>query len=143
GWRRCSVDRPAPAVRKEVRMTTDVSPITPSPVRLTVVDAPDQPAATPALRDLYDGLERELLVPLWTEIGDLMPPHPRSRVTPHLWRWSNLLRLAERAAELVPVGRGGERRAIALANPSLGGRPFATPNLWAAIQYLLPGEDAP
>ena len=36
-----------------------------------------------------------------------------------------------------------KRRAIALANPSLGGRPFATPTLWAAIQYLLPGEDAP
>ncbi|WP_063837474.1 cupin domain-containing protein, partial [Streptomyces sp. NRRL WC-3549] len=45
--------------------------------------------------------------------------------------------------DLVPVGRGGERRAIALANPSLGGRPFATPTLWAAIQYLMPGEDAP
>jgi gentisate 1,2-dioxygenase len=41
------------------------------------------------------------------------------------------------------VGRGGERRAIALANPSLGGRPFATPTLWAAIQYLMPGENAP
>ena len=43
----------------------------------------------------------------------------------------------------MPVGRGGERRAIALANPCLGGRPFATPTLWAAIQYLMPGEDAP
>ena len=27
--------------------------------------------------------------------------------------------------------------------PALGGRPFATPTLWAAIQYLMPGEDAP
>jgi gentisate 1,2-dioxygenase len=25
----------------------------------------------------------------------------------------------------------------------LGGRPYATPTLWAAIQYLMPGEDAP
>jgi len=41
------------------------------------------------------------------------------------------------------VGRGGERRAIALANPGLNGRPFATPTLWAAIQYLMPGENAP
>ena len=38
-----------------------------------------------------------------------------------LWRWSTLLPLAERAGELVPVGRGGERRAIALANPGLPG----------------------
>ncbi|RSM98693.1 cupin [Nonomuraea sp. WAC 01424] len=114
-----------------------------SPVRLRAADAPDQPAVTPALEELYRGFEQELLVPLWTEIGDLMPAHPRSRAVPHVWRWENLRRLAAQAGELVPVGRGGERRAIALANPALGGRPFATPTLWAAIQYLMPGEDAP
>lgn len=116
---------------------------TDSPVRLHAVDAPGQPDVTPALEELYRGFESELLVPLWTEIGDLMPAHPRSRAVPHLWKWENLVRLAEQAGEIVPVGRGGERRAIALANPSLGGRPFATPTLWAAIQYLMPGEDAP
>lgn len=114
-----------------------------SPVRLQAADAPGQPDVTPALHELYRGFERELLVPLWTEIGDLMPERPRSRAVPHLWRWENLRALAERAGDLVPVGRGGERRAIALANPGLGGRPFATPTLWAAIQYLMPGEDAP
>ncbi|MEU7915651.1 cupin domain-containing protein [Microbispora bryophytorum] len=116
---------------------------TDSPVRLQVVSAPDQPDVTPALEELYRGFEQELLVPLWTEIGDLMPAHPRSRAVPHLWRWENLLRLAAQAGDIVPVGRGGERRAIALANPALGGRPFATPTLWAAIQYLMPGENAP
>lgn len=116
---------------------------TDSPVRLNAVDAPGQPDVTPALEDLYRGFESELLVPLWTEIGDLMPAHPRSSAVPHLWKWENLVRLAERAGEIVPVGRGGERRAIALANPALGGRPFASPTLWAAIQYLMPGEDAP
>lgn len=114
-----------------------------TPVRLQAVASPGQPQVTPALEQLYRDFESELLIPLWTEIGDLMPAHPRSRATPHLWRWNALRRLAEQAGALVPVGRGGERRAIALANPSLGGRPFATPTLWAAIQYLLPGEDAP
>ncbi|PZH17439.1 cupin [Streptomyces sp. NTH33] len=114
-----------------------------SPVRLQAVSAEGQPEVTPALEELYRGFEQELLVPLWTEIGDLMPAHPRSRAVPHLWRWERLRELAARAGDLVPVGRGGERRAIALANPSLGGRPFATPTLWAAIQYLMPGEDAP
>jgi gentisate 1,2-dioxygenase len=116
---------------------------TDTPVRLQAVAAPDQPDVTPALEELYRGFEQELLVPLWTEIGDLMPAHPRSRAVPHLWKWDHLVSLADRAGHLVPVGRGGERRAIALANPSLGGRPFATPTLWAAIQYLMPGEDAP
>ena len=114
-----------------------------SPVQLHAADAPGQPTPTPELEELYRGFEKELLVPLWTEIGDLMPAHPRSKAQPYLWRWDSLLPLAERAGELVPVGRGGERRAIALANPSLGGRPFVSPTLWAAIQYLLPGEDAP
>ncbi|WP_327151817.1 cupin domain-containing protein [Nocardia sp. NBC_01329] len=116
---------------------------TDTPVRLQAVTAPNQPEVTPALEELYRGFEQELLVPLWTEIGDLMPAHPRSRAVPHLWRWKNLLRLAAQAGDIVPVGRGGERRAIALANPALAGRPFATPTLWAAIQYLMPGEDAP
>lgn len=99
--------------------------------------------STPALDALYRGFEQERLVPLWTEIGELMPAEPRSKAVPHCWRWTAMLALARQAGELVPVGRGGERRAIALANPGLGGRPFATPTLWAAIQYLMPGEDAP
>ncbi|MFD7069752.1 cupin domain-containing protein [Streptomyces sp. NPDC059913] len=125
----------------EISIAQDAA--TASPVRLQAVAAEGQPEVTPALEELYRGFEQELLVPLWTEIGDLMPSHPRSRAVPHLWRWERLRELAARAGDLVPVGRGGERRAIALANPSLGGRPFATPTLWAAIQYLMPGEDAP
>ncbi len=114
-----------------------------SPVRLTAVADENQPPVTPDLEALYRGFEQELLVPLWTQIDDLMPIHPHSRATAHLWRWDSLRKLAAHAGDIVPVGRGGERRAIALANPTLGGRPFATPTLWAAIQYLMPGEDAP
>ena len=115
----------------------------PTPVRLTAAAGPGQPDPTPELDSLYRGFEQELLVPLWTEISDLMPTQPKSQAAPHLWRWQSLLPLAERAGDLVPVGRGGERRAIALANPGLGGAPYATPTLWAAIQYLNPHEDAP
>jgi gentisate 1,2-dioxygenase len=121
-------------------MTVDAIP---SPVHLKAVAAPGQPEPNAALEALYRGFEAELLIPLWTEIGDLMPRHPRSKAVPHLWRWARLLELAGEAGRIVPVGRGGERRAIALANPGLGGRPFATPTLWAAIQYLMPGENAP
>ncbi|GAA5156451.1 MULTISPECIES: cupin domain-containing protein [Amycolatopsis] len=105
--------------------------------------ASNQPDPSPELDELYRGFEKELLVPLWTEIGDLMPASPSPAMRPHVWRWQTLLPLAEKAGELVPVGRGGERRAIALANPGLGGAPYATPTLWAAIQYLGPGENAP
>ena len=115
-----------------------------SPVKITAVDTPGQPDPTPELDSLYRRFEEELLVPLWTEIGDLMPRQPVPAAVPHVWRWRDgLLPLARQAGQLVPVGRGGERRAIALANPGLGGAPYATPTLWAAIQYLEPREVAP
>lgn len=105
------------------------------------------PAPTPAeqqqLDQLYADFSQANLIPLWTEIGDLMPEVPTPKARPHLWRWAELLPMAERAGDLVPVGRGGERRAIALANPGLEGRPYATPTLWAAIQYLGGHETAP
>lgn len=94
------------------------------------------------LDTLYRDFAAADLAPLWTQPDDLMPTEPRPQARPHVWRWANLHRLAERAGELVPVGQGGERRAIALANPGLAGRPYATPTLWAAIQYLGPHEVA-
>lgn len=95
------------------------------------------------LATLYSDFERAHLAPLWTQRAGLMPASPASAAVPHTWRWSELGELARRAGRLVKVGRGGERRAIALANPGLGGAPSATPNLWAAIQYLGAGEHAP
>ncbi|MFT3797439.1 cupin domain-containing protein [Microbacterium sp.] len=102
-----------------------------------------QPEDTPELRALYSGFEEEHLIPLWTQLDDLMPMVPRPKALPWLWRWSKLQPLAERAGDLVPVGRGGERRAIGLANPGLGGRAYISPTLWAAIQQLGPRETAP
>jgi len=73
----------------------------------------------------------------------MMPVHPEPKAIPHRWKWNVLYPLAARSADLVPVGRGGERRAISLGNPGLSGDPYTTPTLWAAIQYLAPREDAP
>jgi gentisate 1,2-dioxygenase len=102
-----------------------------------------QPEDTPELRALYKGFEEEHLIPLWTQLGDLMPMHPKPKAVPHIWKWSKLLPLAKASGDLVPVGRGGERRAIGLANPGLGGNAYISPTLWAAIQYLGPRETAP
>jgi len=95
------------------------------------------------LRELYAAFGDEHLVPLWTDIADLMPGQPTPSAVPYVWRWRTLYPLAQRSGDLVPMGRGGERRAIALANPGLNGLPYATPTLWAAIQYLGPHEVAP
>ncbi|MEM7599680.1 MAG: cupin domain-containing protein [Pseudomonadota bacterium] len=102
-----------------------------------------QPEDTPELRALYQGFADESLIPLWTQLGDLMPMHPKSKAVPHVWKWAKLLPLAEASGALVPVGRGGERRAIGLANPGLAPNAYISPTLWAAIQYLGPRETAP
>ena len=99
--------------------------------------------AAATLDQLYSDFAAADMIPLWTARDDLMPGQPRPKALAHLWRWSVLYPLAKRAGDLVPVGRGGERRAIALANPRLQGLPYATPTLWAAIQYLGPREVAP
>jgi gentisate 1,2-dioxygenase len=104
---------------------------------------PDVSDESPELQALYQAMSQEHLMPLWTQRSELMPVHPQPAARVHTWRWRDLYRLAEESGHLVPVGRGGERRAIALANPGLGGMPYATPTLWAAIQYLGPAETAP
>jgi gentisate 1,2-dioxygenase len=95
------------------------------------------------LEELYEAFDAAHLTPLWTQRAGLMPQTPQPDARPMLWRWSTLYPLAARSGELVPVGRGGERRAIALANPGLPGTAYATPTLWCAIQYLGPREEAP
>jgi gentisate 1,2-dioxygenase len=103
-------------------------------------NASDEPTALDAL---YAELAERGLMPLWTQRDDLMPASPEPTARPAMWRWAELYPLAQRAGELVPVGRGGERRAIALANPGIPGQPYTTPTLWCAIQYLGPREQAP
>jgi gentisate 1,2-dioxygenase len=107
---------------------------------MTGFESPEHQAR---LAELYKDFQAAGMTPLWLTREGLMPLHPEPKAVPHVWRWADLLPLAARSAELVPVGRGGERRAISLGNPGLSGDPYTTPTLWAAIQYLAPGEDAP
>ncbi|WP_416566177.1 cupin domain-containing protein [Nocardia testacea] len=98
---------------------------------------------TAELDRLYADFARNSTAPLWTQTTDLMPSAPAPAALPHVWKWSELLDIARRSGELVPVGRGGERRAIGLANPGLAPTAYATPTLWCAIQWLGPRETAP
>lgn len=95
------------------------------------------------LNALYSDMETRHLMALWRLEGNIMPRQPTSRAKPWLWKWNELYAIAERAGSLVPVERGGDRRAIALANPGLSPEPFVTPTLWAAVQWLNGREVAP
>jgi len=91
---------------------------------------------------LYADLAEVDLQPLW-EMKGLLTPSPRPRAVPFRWRLDDIKKYGARATELVPIDRGGDRRVLAMCNPGLGGAPFATNSLWAAMQFLGPGEVAP
>ncbi len=101
------------------------------------------PSLDRRLDEFYGDLEAAHLAPLWPISARLMPPTPEPRAIPYLWRWSTLRPLGELAGKLVSIDRGGDRRVLSLANPGLGGEPYATSTLWGAIQYLGPRESAP
>jgi gentisate 1,2-dioxygenase len=104
---------------------------------------PDNTRVDKKSEEFYEELDRKHLVALWNVTGCLLPPEPQTKVQPHLWKGSELRDLAYRAADLVPIERGGERRVLALVNPGLRGKCAATQTLWAAIQIVKPGEIAP
>ncbi len=92
---------------------------------------------------LREAMQRRRLIPLWEMEAEIMGFRPNPTTQPWLWSWDDLYDTAERAGHLVTMERGGDRRAIALANPGQGGRPYATSTLWAAVQWLNGHEIAP
>ena len=114
--------RPVAPPTKEALMTVDV----------------DQ-----ALEAFYRDVDAVGLAPLWTVTGELLTPVPQPKSVPWLWAASTYRPLAERAIELIPVERGGERRVLSLRNPGLGGLPYAAGTLWGAVQCLGGHETAP
>jgi gentisate 1,2-dioxygenase len=93
--------------------------------------------ADPALDGFYRRIAEHDLQPLWTQ------PGPSLGAVPFHWPFAEVEPLMSEAGALVGTDRGGDRRVLGMCNPGLGGRPFATPTLWAAMQYLKPGESAP
>src|SRR3546814_12453417 len=57
------------------------------------------PEDTPELRKLYSDFEAAYIMPLWTQIENLMPMEPSSKALPHLRKWSDLLPLAQRSGD--------------------------------------------
>ena len=74
------------------------------------------------------------------------PLEPKNDVQFYRWPWSEVNPLIKEAKEVVRVGRGTgayDRRVVSLCNPGLGERYAATATLFADIQLLAPGEEAP
>lgn len=110
---------------------------------MTTDEYSPSPATEHRLQSFYADLAAVDLHPLWNLTGELLTPVPQPRAIPWLWASATYRPLAQRAIDLVPVERGGERRVLSLGNPGLGGRPYAAGTLWGAVQCLGPYESAP
>jgi gentisate 1,2-dioxygenase len=99
-------------------------------------------SANGAIDDLYEDLATAHLQPLW-ELPGLLTSEPHPRTKPFRWRAADMHKLATRSGELIPIDEGGDRRVLAMSNPGLDGAPYISTTMWAAVQYLLPGETAP
>ena len=95
-----------------------------------------------AVDSLYADAAESDVQPLW-EMKGILTPQPIAKAIPFRWRLADLMDLGHRAQDLIAIDRGGDRRVLAFANPGLKGAPYVSNTLWAAAQFLGPGELAP
>ena len=90
----------------------------------------------------YKDIEPENLTALWTVMGSLITPEPRSGCQAHLWRYDAIRPRLMEAGRLI-TAKEAERRVLILENPGLRGQSKITTSLYAGLQLVLPGEVAP
>ncbi|RMD93658.1 MAG: gentisate 1,2-dioxygenase [Alphaproteobacteria bacterium] len=101
-----------------------------------------EPANAAAREAFYEAIEPEGLRALWSVMGALITPEPKSPCQPFLWRYAPLRERLMEAAGLI-TAREAERRVLILENPGLRGSSKITTSLYCGVQLVMPGEVAP
>ena len=97
---------------------------------------------SPERSQFYKKIDKQHMAPLWTVLGDLVTPEPRSKCRPIAWQFSDIRNAMLEAGELI-TAKEAERRVLILENPGLRGESKVTTSLYAGVQLVLPGEVAP
>ena len=105
-------------------------------------EAAETKGETPERRAFYERIDRQHMTPLWSVLGDLVTPEPRSGCRPFGWRFAEIREAMMEAGSLI-TAREAERRVLILENPGLRGQSRITTSLYAGVQLVLPGEVAP
>ena len=92
-------------------------------------------------RQFYSRLEPHSMAPLWEVLKDIVPPEPKSKAVPYLWRYRDVRPLLLESGTLL-TAEEAERRVLVLENPSFPGQSKTTATLYSGIQLILPGETA-
>ncbi|MET0192789.1 MAG: gentisate 1,2-dioxygenase [Hyphomicrobiaceae bacterium] len=102
----------------------------------------DTPVETPERRAFYDRIDKQNMTALWTVLGALVTPEPKSACVPALWRFSEIRAAMLEAGKLI-TAKEAERRVLVLENPGLRGQSRTTTSLYAGVQMVIPHEVAP
>ena len=89
------------------------------------------------MQQFYESSRQAGLTPAWMGLGHDRKPS----VDPFLWRWKQAEPLILKSGDMVTPDRDVERRVLRLTNP--GREHGTTHTISAALQLLLPGENAP
>ena len=90
----------------------------------------------------YEAIEPESLRALWSVMGAIITPQPKSPCVPFLWRYDSVRARLIEAAGLI-TAKEAERRVLILENPGLKGTSKVTTSLYCGVQLVMPGEVAP
>ncbi|MBN3849317.1 gentisate 1,2-dioxygenase [Paraburkholderia sp. Ac-20342] len=90
----------------------------------------------------YEKIARSGMAPLWESLHTLVPKTPQPKALPAIWRYSQVRDLVMQAGAVISAEEA-VRRVLVLENPGLPGKSSMTPNLYAGLQLILPGEIAP
>lgn len=91
---------------------------------------------------IYEEMAQRNAAPLWRHLGNLFLDEPRSVAVPHLWKYSELRELGLYFADRLSIEEA-QRRVIMLVNPGLQDPPATVNTMFAGLQVLMPGEQAP
>ena len=89
-----------------------------------------------------DELRQLWLKPLWLVLSDAFTAEPRTKIVPHIWKWSDVRPRILEAGRRISAEEA-ERRVLMYLNPGLNGAPGATQTLFSGVQLIMPGEIAP
>jgi len=90
----------------------------------------------------YGQIARHNMAPLWESLHALVTPSPQPKAAPAIWKYAQLRELVMEAGSVISAAEA-IRRVLVLENPALPGQSAITPNLYAGLQLIMPGEIAP
>ncbi|CAB3798252.1 Gentisate 1,2-dioxygenase [Paraburkholderia ultramafica] len=90
----------------------------------------------------YEQIASQRMAPLWESLHNLVPKQPKPQAQAAIWKYAQVRDLVMQAGAVISAEEA-IRRVLVLENPGLPGKSSMTPNLYAGLQLILPGEIAP